>query len=129
MIFNLLISGPLYSSQSAYSALKFARAAVSKGHTISQVFFYQDGVSNANQLSNPLSDEFDSVSTWQAFAKENGIPLVACISSAERRGIVDDELASEVSSFAGNLAQGFEIAGLGTLHEASISSDRTVTFK
>jgi len=50
MNINLLVTGPLYSSQSAYSALRFCEAAVATGNTISQVFFYQDGVTQASKL-------------------------------------------------------------------------------
>lgn len=129
MKFNLLVSGNLYSSQSAYSALCFSQAAVADGHAISQVFFYQDGVSHANRLSMPLDDEFNALERWAEFAKQNSVPLVVCISAAERRGIMSDAQAGEYQLGHGNLKSGFSVAGLGALHEASLSSDRTVTFK
>ena len=129
MRFNILITGALYSSQAAFSALEFARASIEKGHSIRQVFFYQDGVSNANQLSNPVSDEFDAVAAWAEFAREHSIELVACISAAERRGVMSNDLAQEFADLNGNLHSAFMIAGLGVFQEASLQSDRTVRFK
>ena len=129
MTFNILVLGALYNSQSGYSAWRFVNAAVGAGQQVSQVFFYQDAVAQANRLSNPLSDEFDPVSSWQAFAEKHNTKLLVCIAAAERRGVMNDELANELKSLNGNLADGFEIAGLGAWQEATLSSDRLVTFK
>lgn len=129
MRFNVLVTGALYSSQSGYSALQFCRAVIAAGHSISQVFFYQDGVQQANSLSMPLDDEFEPVSAWASFSKEHGVDLVVCVSAAERRGVMSDEQAKEFAKGYGNLHRAFSIAGLGALHEASLASDRMVTFK
>jgi tRNA 2-thiouridine synthesizing protein D len=129
MRFNVLVTGALYSSQSGYSALQFCQSAVAAGHAISQVFFYQDGVQQANSLSMPLSDEFEPVSAWASFSQEHGVDLVVCVSAAERRGVMSDEQAKEFAKGHGDLHSAFSIAGLGALHEASLDSDRTVTFK
>ena len=142
MNINVLITGALYSSQSGYSGLKFCQSAVLAGHTISQVFFYQDGVSQANSLSMPLDDEFEAVSQWRAFSESHSVPLFVCVSAAERRGIMSDEQvlehhlgSSEVESkdangnLGGNIHSSINVAGLGVLHQASLDSDRTVTFK
>lgn len=129
MKINLLVTGPLYSSQSGYSALRFCEAAVIAGHTISQVFFYQDGVTQASRLSLPLDDEFEPVAQWVEFSTSNGVPLIVCVSAAERRGVMSDEQALENQLGTGNLGLNFDVAGLGVLHEASLSCDRTVSFK
>lgn len=133
MRFNVLVTGALYSSQSGYSALQFCRASVAAGHEITQVFFYQDGVQQANALSAPLDDEFEPVSSWAEFSQQHDVNLVVCVSAAERRGVMGHEQAKEFSKEyiqeQGNLHPQFSIAGLGALHEASLESDRTVTFK
>jgi len=129
MHINLLISGGLYNTQAAYSAYQFAQSALAAGHTISQVFFYQDGATHGTALSLPLSDEFNAVDAWSAIAQQHSIPLVACISAAERRGIVGDEQASEAGLKTKNLHSAFVIEGLGSLQQASFEADRTVTFK
>lgn len=129
MNMNILVTGPLYSSQSGYSALRFCESAVAAGHTISQVFFYQDGVTQAARLSMPLDDEFEPVSHWLEFANSHTVPLVMCVSAGERRAMMGDEQALEYQLGKGSAHSNFQIAGLGVLHEASLQSDRTVTFK
>lgn len=129
MKINVLVTGAVYASQSGYSALKFCQAAVNAGHTISQVFFYRDGVSQASSLSAPLDDEFNPLEHWCRFAESHGTPLVVCVSAAERRGILSEEQADDFSKEAYNLDPHFCVEGLGALHDASLSSDRTVTFK
>ena len=129
MNINVLVTGGVYSSQSAYTALRFCTAAVAAGHTVSQVFFYRDGVSQASSLSVPLADEFNSVDEWCLFSKQTNTPLVVCVSAAERRGILNAEQADEFSKSNYNLHPSFSVEGLGALHDASLSADRTVTFK
>lgn len=129
MKINLLVSGTLYSSQSAFSALRFCQSAVVNGHTISQVFFYQDGVTQASRLSMPLDDEFNALEEWTQFAEQNAVPLVVCISAGERRGLISDAQALEYQLGTGSSHSRFKVAGLGVLHQASLDSDRTVTFK
>jgi len=130
MKFNILVTGALYSSQSAYSALRFCQAAVAAGHTIDQVFFYQDGVTQANKYSLPLDDEFDAVASWVEFSIQASASMVVCVSAGERRGLMSDEQALEhhLGSSANAHSQ-FSVAGLGVLHQASLDSDRMVTFK
>lgn len=129
MIFNLFITGAVYSSQASYSALQFCRAALDGGHSISQVFFYQEGVTQGSNLTVPLADEFDSVTHWQDIAKQHNIELVVCVSAAERRGILNQEQALEHGCDSSNLHPSFSVAGLGEFHSASLESDRTVSFK
>ncbi len=129
MKINLLVTGALYSSQSGYSALSFCRAAVAAGHTISQVFFYQDGVTQASRLSRPLDDEFEAVAQWSDFANECSVPLIICVSAGERRGLMANEQALDYELGHGSSHSSFSVAGLGVLHDASLVADRTVTFK
>lgn len=129
MNFNLIITGGIYSTQAAYSAIQFCRAAIKSGHSITQVFFYQDGVTQGNRLSVPLADEFDCVSQWSDLGKEFGISLIVCVSAAERRGVMNAEQADEYSLSAFNLHPDFSVAGLGELTTASLSADRTISFK
>ena len=85
MKINLMVTGPLYSAQSSYSALQFCWAAIAQDCTISQVFFYQDGVGQGNGFSQTLSDEFDAVAGWRDFADQTGTQLIVCVSAMERR--------------------------------------------
>jgi len=129
MRFNILVTGAVYSTQSAFSALQYCQAAVAAGHTVAQVFFYQDGVSQASGLSVPLSDEYDAVNAWGDFAKHNNTDLVVCVSAGERRGVLGAAQAAELKLAASNMHASFRVEGLGVLHQASLAADRTVTFK
>jgi len=129
MNFNILLTGGVYSSQSGYSALRFCYSAIAQGHCIDQVFFYRDAVSQASRLAVPLDDEFNCIDEWVSFSERHQVPLVVCVSAAERRGVLNAEQAHEFSKDADNLHPCFQVEGLGVLHDASLSSDRTVTFK
>ena len=56
MRFALTVTGPAYGTQQASSAWQFAQAVLQEGHELACVFFYREGVLNANQLTAPASD-------------------------------------------------------------------------
>jgi tRNA 2-thiouridine synthesizing protein D len=138
MKFALLVTAAPFSTQGADTALRFARAAIHKGHSIERIFFFRDGVHNANAFSIAPQDETNIPSEWQTFCQNNSIDAVACVSAALRRGIVDTHesqrhnlTASNLTASnltAGNLAAGIEIGGLGLLTDAIINADRVLTF-
>lgn len=129
MNINLIVNGAAYSSQSAYTALKFAEQAYDQGHSISQVFFYRDGVWQANSLATTLTDEFNAVDAWATFAREHDVKLVVCVSAAERRGVINQEQQAEFAKPGSNIHPSFAVEGLGAMLDASLSADRTVTFR
>ena len=65
MRFAIMVTGPAYGTQQASSALQFAHALLKEGHELCSVFFYREGVYNANFLTSPASDEYDLVRAWQ----------------------------------------------------------------
>jgi len=117
MKFGILVNEGPFTHQASDSAYHFAAAAIENGHEVTRVFFYNDGVFNANRLSEPQSDDRNLVALWAGLAKENGIDLVVCIAAALRRGIREEILQ-----------EGFRISGLGQLVEAGINNDRLVVF-
>ena len=117
MKFGILVNEGPFQHQASDSAYLFTKAALEKGHEIYRVFFYYDGVNNANKLSEPQADDRNLVKLWSDLAEEHKIDLVVCVAAALRRGIKDDVLAP-----------GFRISGLGQLIEAGIQADRLVTF-
>ena len=129
MKINIIVSGSVLDSQAHFSALKFAEAAVAKGQLISQVFFYRDAISVANAMNLPLADEFDAQSAWLEFASFANCDLSVCISAAEKRGVVNQQAAKENGLDTCNAHSGFNLVGLGVLHDAILSADRTVTFR
>ncbi len=117
MKIGILINEGPYTHQATESAYLFARAAIEKGHQVSRVFFYHDGVNNSTRLTEPPQDDRHVVNRWAKLAQDHNIDLVVCVAAALRRGIKDE-----------NLAPGFRISGLGQLIEAGIQADRLVTF-
>ena len=116
--YTLVIMGPAYGTQSAYCAYQFAQTLLANSnHSIANIFFYADGVYNANCYSDPANDEFDLVKAWQRLAKQYSLKLTVCVAAAQRRGIS-----------VNNLAEHFELTGLGELSEAVASSDRVLQF-
>ncbi len=117
MNIGILINEGPYTHEATDSAYLFARAAIEKGHQVSRVFFYHDGVNNSSRLTEPPQDDRHIVNRWSKLAEEHKVDLVVCVAAALRRGIKDE-----------NLAPGFRISGLGQLIESGIQSDRYVTF-
>ncbi|MCH7486103.1 MAG: sulfurtransferase complex subunit TusD [Proteobacteria bacterium] len=117
MKLGILVNEGPFTHQASDTAYHFAKAALEKGHEILRVFFYYDGVNNANKLSKPQSDDRDLVKLWGALAEEHGVDLVVCVAAALRRGIKDEILA-----------EGFRISGLGQLIELGMAADRTIVF-
>ena len=117
MKFGILVNEGPFTHQASDSAYQFTKAAIETGHEIVRVFFYHDGVGNANKQSDPPSDDRNLVQLWSELAAEHGVELIVCVAAAMRRGI-NDEL----------LAAGFKISGLGQLVEAGIIGDRLGTF-
>lgn len=128
MRFALLVTGPAYGTQQASSAWQFARAVLTEGHELSSIFFYREGVYNANQLTAPASDEFDLVRAWQTLNQDHGVELHICVAAALRRGVTDEAEANRLGLIAANLQPGFSLSGLGALAEAALTCDRVVQF-
>lgn len=128
MKFGLMVTGPAYGTQQASSALQFAKAVIDQGHTLHSVFFYREGVFNANGLTSPASDEFDVVRAWLALRDEHHVELNICVAAGLRRGIVDDAESARLKLSGANLQSGFTLRGLGALAEAAMVCDRMVQF-
>ena len=109
MRFAIMVTGPAYGTQQASSALQFAHALLEEGHELCSVFFYREGVYNANLLTSPASDEYDLVRAWQQLNQQHGVTLNLGLAGA-------------------NLQSGFNLSGLGSLAEASLTCDRVVQF-
>ena len=117
MKLGILVNEGPFTHQASDTAYHFAKAAIKKGHEIVRVFFYHDGVNNANKFGDLPSDDRNLVSLWSGLAEEHNVELIVCVAAAMRRGINDDLLA-----------KGFKISGLGQLVEAGILGDKLVTF-
>jgi len=126
--FALVVGGPAYGSEAASLALLFARELVDQGHRLVRVFFYQEGVHNANLLTLPANDEADLVAGWRELAERSGAELAVCVAAAQRRGLLDRHEADQAGLQQFNLVAPFELSGLGQLAEAALTVDRLVQF-
>jgi hypothetical protein len=65
MKIGVLVNEGPFTHQASDSAYHFTKAAIEKGHDVMRVFFYYDGVNNANKLSEPQSDDRNLVKMWR----------------------------------------------------------------
>ncbi|ALO46201.1 sulfurtransferase complex subunit TusD [Pseudohongiella spirulinae] len=128
MKISVVIYAAPADQQANASALHFCRAALAAGHQIYRLFFYEQGVNTANELSVFPQDESHLSQQWQTLIKENKLDAVVCVASALKRGILNAEEARRYEKSAKTLASGFEISGLGQWVDACIHSDRVVSF-
>ena len=104
----VILSGP-DSGQCHARALAFGHALERRGHHLSRVFFFGQGVRVA------LDWDDGAAKSWQQVASSANVELVLCSASAERYGVATNH-------------ENFVIAGLGSLMEAGFDSDRVLTF-
>jgi len=128
MKLGIMVNEGPYTHQASDSAYQFVKAALAKGHEVSRVFFYHDGVYNGSRLTVPPQDERNIVKRWSELAAEHKLDLVVCIAAAQRRGLMDKSEAKRHGKDADNIAPGFRISGLGQLIEVGIEADRLVVF-
>ncbi|MDG6895205.1 sulfurtransferase complex subunit TusD [Volucribacter amazonae] len=125
MQYVLVVKQAVYGSQGAFLAYQFAQALLVAGHQLNQIFFYQEGVSHGNAFVYPANDEFNLTHAWQQLSQQYQVPLHLCIAAAQRRGVVDEHSAFNPQQT--NLAEGFQLAGLGEFSQALLTADRVIT--
>lgn len=124
----IMVKGPAYGNQSAISALQFIYTLLKRGHHLKSIFFYQDGVYNANYLNTPSSDELNLIIEWKKLSQKYKIKLNVCISSAFRRGIIDSKNSVLYNYNNNNLDMSFKLSSLNTLMKEIIYCDRFLQF-
>ena len=117
MKFALQINASPYHSSASWTAYRIASEVLAQHHEIFRIFFYHDGIYHAFQSANPPDDEVSIFKGWSELALKYDVDLVVCISAAQRRGLVSE-----------NVADGFRLGGLGQLLEATILADRFLVF-
>jgi len=127
MKFAIALFSPAHSPASR-RALRFAEAVLAGGHEIVRLFLYQDGVHSASANIVSAQDELDVAAQWSRFVSDNSLDGVVCIAAGLRRGVLDAQEAQRHTRPAANLAAGWELSGLGQLHEAAQQADRLVCF-
>jgi len=126
--FTLLVTSAPFSQQNAYSAYRFALAAVQSKHSVNGIFFYQSGTLNGSSLQTTPSDEFDLYDAWQKLSLKYNVPLMVCVSAAIKRGIITNDDARDSDNPHFSLTSPFESVGLGELAILINDSDRLIQF-
>ncbi|QHD02168.1 sulfurtransferase TusD [Pseudomonas sp. S04] len=121
-----LFSAP--HAPSSRRALLFAQAALSGGHQIVRLFFYQDGVYNASSSVVTPQDEQDVAQQWRTFVSAHQLDGVVCIAAALRRGVLDETEAKRYQRSAIDVDAPWQLSGLGQLHDAVQDADRLICF-
>ncbi len=129
--FVILITTPPSNHQSSLSALKFAEAVIKQGHSITTLFFHQDGAHHANPLLNIAPNELDSQALFRTFATEHAIPLKTCISASVKRGVFDEQSKEDMpdTTLEANVAAPWQIVGLFEFVQAASEADKVIHFK
>jgi tRNA 2-thiouridine synthesizing protein D len=126
--FSIVIYAAPYSTESAATALRFAESLIQQGHELYRLFFFGDGVHNASKLTVVAQDEINLQLQWSKLIEEHDIDSVICVSSALRRGVLDQIEADRHELGTASAYESSEVAGLGQLIDASLHSDRVVNF-
>ena len=128
MKYGILVNEGPYTHQASDTAYHFTEAALRAGHEIGRGFFYHDGVNNGTRLGVPPQDDRNITERWSALAKEHDVELILCVAAAQRRGMLDEDEAKRAGKDGNNMAEGFQISGLGQLIDAGIQADRLIVF-
>lgn len=114
----IMVTTPPYSNLTV-TAIDFIKAALNAKINVIGVFFYQDGVINANKHITIASDEFQAIKQWQELHDKHNIALHLCYTAAEKRGIREETDIASINEI-------FTISGLGELVELTAKADRVV---
>ncbi|MEM9256935.1 MAG: sulfurtransferase complex subunit TusD [Pseudomonadota bacterium] len=128
MLYSLLVLATPWSGHSNRHAVLFAEGALARGHRIRRVFFLDDGVSTGNSNVIYPQDEDSPVDIWLTLAQDHNVELVLCVSSALKRGLLNETEAARRERTVATTLPCFTVSGLGQLLEAGQESDRLVTF-
>ena len=128
MKFAILVNEGPYTHEASDSAYHFTAAALGAGHEVVRVFFYHDGVNNGTRLSVPPQDDRNISQRWAELGAEHDLELIVCVAAAQRRGLLDADEAKRAGKDGDNIADGFQISGLGQLIDAGIQADRLLVF-
>ena len=126
-----MVNSPAYGKQQTKTALQFAKTLLKCNHHINTIFFYQDGVTNANCLHTSASDEINIVLAWCQLAQKFKIKLNICVSASIRRGIVNTEqtkLFNIKNTSSGNIQPDFNLVGLGSFAQELFICNRFIQF-
>jgi tRNA 2-thiouridine synthesizing protein D len=126
--FTVVVHSAPYSTQAAASAYRFTKALLEQGHEVYRLFFFGDGVHNASKFTVVAQDDTNWQQQWDRLIELQNLDSAVCVSSAIKRGIIDEAESARHELNAVSLSSSSQIAGLGQLIDATINSDRVINF-
>ena len=111
----LIVNNSPWGSTLGLTALRFARAAIAQGMSLSAVVFREDGVYQAVAGRAADAGTPDMFRAWADLGSQHSVSLLLCSSSSQRR-------------LASTPGDEFREAGLVEMLEFMNSSDRVITF-
>jgi tRNA 2-thiouridine synthesizing protein D len=128
MIYSLLIQSSPDNLSISTSALAFAKALLQRNHSIYRLFFYGEGVLLTTGVAVMPQGEPDIYANWREFIEQHKLDAVVCIAAAAKRGILNSTESERHQKSAATLAEVYELSGLGQLIDATVHSDKLITF-
>jgi len=126
--FSIVVFAPPYSCEAAATAYRFTKTLLEAEHEVYRLFFFSDGVHNTSRLAVTAQDEVNLQRQWDKLISGYELDSVACVTSALKRGILDKQEAARHEMDAMSIHGSSEIAGLGQLIDATLNSDRIISF-
>ena len=121
----VLITSSPFTSANCHSALSFCEAACQSDCKVS-VFFYGEGIHNANAFMSPVSDDKNLMHEWRSLSEKFPLQLIVCNTAANKRGVINEEEAKQNNGF--NLTAPFIPGGLAEFASLSQSCDKLIQF-
>ena len=128
LIYSLLVLSSPSSGLGNRTAAEFAAGVLGRGHQIHRVFFLDEGTYTGAVSAVFPQDEINPLPSWIQLAEAHQVELILCVSSALRRGLLDQSEAKRHEQGEATIHPAFTISGLGQLIDASANSDRLITF-
>ena len=110
-----VLSGP-FTFQGIHTLIQLANAALVKGHQITGIFFFVDGVYNVNKSIKVEAGSLDIPAGLKQLA-DKGVKMAVCSACAEYRGVREVDLIP-----------GAELSGLATFSEFVEGAEKVVVF-
>ncbi|MCC2604111.1 sulfurtransferase complex subunit TusD [Planctobacterium marinum] len=123
--FLILVTSSPTASANCYSALQFAKAAAEQSYKV-VLFFYGEGIHNANAFMQPPGDELNLHKQWAELAQDSNVELIVCASAAIKRGVITEEDAQQTNAF--NLSAPFHAGGLAEFSQLSQTAEHFIQF-
>ncbi|QJC30517.1 sulfurtransferase complex subunit TusD [Enterobacteriaceae endosymbiont of Neohaemonia nigricornis] len=129
MVFILLVTSAPFGTQNAYSAYFFAQTLIKEKYTLKSIFFYRDGVFNANKHF-IISNKFNLTKSWIELSIKYNVDLHVCVNSSIIRGLLKKEYMDNMCMNQQNIFinKTFKIISLTTLAISILDCDRLVQF-